>query len=125
MAIPDYQSIMRPLLSYAGDGEDHSLRDAISTLADQFHLTEEERRELLPSGRQPTFDNRLGYRDRKGGTRYMSGIRREGDREITVTAEIDYDSTNPNYDMKFETGEVYAVNIQAVCLPYAGPEYIE
>ncbi|MGD8466559.1 MAG: restriction endonuclease [Anaerolineae bacterium] len=61
MAIPDYQSIMLPLLELAGDGEEHSLRDTIETLADQFDLSDEERRELLPSGRQPTFDNRVGW----------------------------------------------------------------
>lgn len=61
MAIPDYQSIMLPLLRLAGDGEEHSLRETIETLADQFSLSDEERRELLPSGRQPTFDNRVGW----------------------------------------------------------------
>jgi restriction system protein len=61
MAIPDYQSIMLPLLKFAGDGEEHSLREAIEALADEFSLTDEERKELLPSGRQATFDNRVGW----------------------------------------------------------------
>ena len=61
MVIPDYQSIMLPLLELAGDAEEHSLRDAIETLADQFDLSDEERQDLLPSGRQPTFDNRVGW----------------------------------------------------------------
>lgn len=61
MAIPDYQSIMLPLLKLAGDGKEHSLRETIDTLADRYDLTDEERRELLPSGRQPTFDNRVGW----------------------------------------------------------------
>ena len=61
MAIPDYQSIMLPLLKLAGDGKEHSLRETIETLADHFSLSDEERRELLPSGRQPTFDNRVGW----------------------------------------------------------------
>jgi restriction system protein len=61
MAIPDYQSIMLPLLKFAGDGEEHSLREAIEDLADEFSLTDEERKELLPSGRQATFDNRVGW----------------------------------------------------------------
>jgi restriction system protein len=61
MAIPDYQSIMLPLLTLAGDGQEHSLRESIETLAVHFQLTDEERRELLPSGRQPTFDNRVGW----------------------------------------------------------------
>ena len=61
MAIPDYQSIMLPLLKFAGDGEEHSLREAIEDLADEFSLTDEERKELLPSGRQATFNNRVGW----------------------------------------------------------------
>ena len=61
MAIPDYQTLMLPLLRLAGDGEEHSLRETIETLADEFGLSDEERRDLLPSGRQPTFDNRVGW----------------------------------------------------------------
>ncbi len=61
MAIPDFQSLMLPLLIFASDGKEHSLREAIEALADQYHLTPDERRELLPSGRQATFDNRVGW----------------------------------------------------------------
>ncbi len=61
MAIPDYQSIMLPLLQFAGDGKEHAVREAIQTLADQFKLTESERKELLPSGQQCVFDNRVGW----------------------------------------------------------------
>lgn len=61
MTIPDYQSLMLPLLAIAGDGREHSLRETIEALAEQFGLTAEERRELLPSGRQATFDNRVGW----------------------------------------------------------------
>lgn len=61
MATPDYQSVMLPLLKFAGDGKEHSLRETIEALADEFELTEEERKELLPSGQQATFDNRVGW----------------------------------------------------------------
>jgi restriction system protein len=61
MAIPDYQSVMLPLLRHAADEQEHSVREAIEVLADQFRLTDEERKELLPSGRQATFDNRVGW----------------------------------------------------------------
>ena len=61
MAIPDYQSIMLPLLKLTGDRKEHSLRESTEALADSFGLTNEERRELLPSGRQATFDNRVGW----------------------------------------------------------------
>lgn len=61
MAIPDYQTIMLPLLKLCGDQQEHSLWQAIEQLADQFILTDEERRELLPSGRQAIFNNRVGW----------------------------------------------------------------
>jgi restriction system protein len=52
---------MLPLLELTGDGNEHSLRGAIDTLVERFRLSDEEKRELLPSGRQPTFDNRVGW----------------------------------------------------------------
>lgn len=61
MAIPEFQSFLLPLLIFAGDGKEHSLREAIEALADNFHLDVTERNELLPSGRQATFDNRVGW----------------------------------------------------------------
>jgi len=59
--IPDYQNIMLPLLKYAGDKQEHHIRDAIEQLANEFNLSEKERRELLPSGQQAIFDNRVGW----------------------------------------------------------------
>lgn len=61
MGIPDYQTIMLPLLKLISDRKEHSLQDAIDTLADQFRLTPEERRELLPSGKQAIIHNRVGW----------------------------------------------------------------
>ncbi|MBW2087325.1 MAG: winged helix-turn-helix domain-containing protein [Deltaproteobacteria bacterium] len=61
MAIPDYQSIMLPLLKLAGDDNEHFLHDAIDVLANEFHLSDEERKELLPSGQQEVFRNRVGW----------------------------------------------------------------
>jgi restriction system protein len=61
MAIPDFQKIMLPLLEFLGDKQEHSLRETIDSLADQFDLSEEERRELLPSAQQAIFANRVGW----------------------------------------------------------------
>jgi len=61
MAIPDFQSIMLPLLKYAGDQNEHSLAETTEALAQQFQLTEEEKKELLPSGQQAIFLNRVGW----------------------------------------------------------------
>ncbi|MBI4506542.1 MAG: restriction endonuclease [Chloroflexi bacterium] len=61
MAIPDFQTLMLPLLEIAGDGKEHSLADVIDLLAERFHLTAEERAELLPSGTQSKFVHRVGW----------------------------------------------------------------
>jgi restriction system protein len=61
MPIPDYQSLMLPLLRHLADGEEHSLRDLTDCLAEECSLTDAERKELLPSGQQPVFDNRVGW----------------------------------------------------------------
>lgn len=61
MAIPDYQTVMLPLLRFAVDQQEHSLREAIDKLAEEFGLTDEERKELLPSGQQEVFMNRVGW----------------------------------------------------------------
>lgn len=61
MAIPDFQKIMLPLLKFLKDKQEHSIRETIDSLADQFDLSEEERRELLPSGQQAIFSNRVGW----------------------------------------------------------------
>ena len=61
MAIPDFQSIMRPLLAVLADGQDKSVKTIRDTLAQQFGLTEEELEERLPSGRDRTYRNRVGW----------------------------------------------------------------
>ncbi len=61
MAIPDFQTIMRPLLEVASDGKQHSNRDAREALARTFKLTEDEKNALLPSGRQGIFVNRVAW----------------------------------------------------------------
>ena len=61
MAVPDYQSLMLPLLKIAGDGNEHNLTEAIEKLAQQLNLNEQDRKELLPSGKQRRFDNRVHW----------------------------------------------------------------
>jgi len=61
MAIPDYQTIMLPLLKSISDGQSHSMIEVTSRLAKEFGLTLDELKELLPSGRQTTFTNRVGW----------------------------------------------------------------
>lgn len=61
MAIPDFQTIMQPILGLHEDGYEHASRDIVSAVADFFGLTEEERAERLPSGRQTYIANRVAW----------------------------------------------------------------
>lgn len=61
MPIPDYQTLMLPLLRFAADGNDHTTREAVEALATEFQLTPAERNELLASGQQAIFNNRVGW----------------------------------------------------------------
>lgn len=59
--IPDFQTLMLPLLKYVSDGQEHKYRDIIEHLAAEFEVTDEERKELLASGSQAVFNNRVGW----------------------------------------------------------------
>src|SRR5262245_43119643 len=59
--IPDYETIMLPLLRHLQDGASHDTQETLDYLGDEFSLTEVERRQLLPSGRQPLFTNRVAW----------------------------------------------------------------
>ena len=61
MAIPDFQTCMLPFLRFLSDGKERSLRDAEGSLAEHFKLSDVERAELLPSGQQGIFKNRIGW----------------------------------------------------------------
>jgi len=60
MAIPDYQTLMLPVLKLAAEKE-WRFSDAVERLSEEYHLSQEERSALLPSGRQTTFANRVGW----------------------------------------------------------------
>jgi restriction system protein len=59
--IPDYQSLMLPLLRLAEDGREHRIRDVIEPLGKELGLTQSDLDEMLPSGRQPIFNNRVHW----------------------------------------------------------------
>jgi len=61
MAIPDYETIMLPLLKLMRDGLERSVGECIGRLAEEFGLSDEEKRHLLPSGLMPTFNNRVAW----------------------------------------------------------------
>jgi restriction system protein len=62
MAVLDYQSMMLPLLRFAGEKNDEtSTGEAVEILAKEFRLADEDLEEMLPSGIQSTFVNRVGW----------------------------------------------------------------
>lgn len=61
MPIPDFQSIMLPLLKILADGKVYKYREIFEDLVREFQVTEAERKEMLPSGQQEIFANRVGW----------------------------------------------------------------
>ncbi|MCP5175715.1 MAG: restriction endonuclease [Moraxellaceae bacterium] len=61
MAIPDFQSLMMPLLAFCAEGNDVKNKDAIDYLSNLFRLSLVEQQQKLPSGRQKVFDNRVAW----------------------------------------------------------------
>jgi restriction system protein len=59
--IPDYQSIMLPLLKVVANKKEYKLQELIEILSSTFKLTDIERKEMLPSGQQRIFDNRVAW----------------------------------------------------------------
>lgn len=61
MAIPKYHEMYRPFLDSLKDGQQHKMKEVKEVVAAAMVVTEEERKELLPSGKQAIFDNRIGW----------------------------------------------------------------
>jgi restriction system protein len=61
MGVPDFQSFFKPLLEFAADGEEHSIREARQVIARSMNLSEADLSELLPSGTQTKSDNRVAW----------------------------------------------------------------
>jgi restriction system protein len=103
MAVPPFQEILLPLLRHSADGKDWTLAALRGPIADDFGLTDAERAELLPSGTQSRFVNRLCwakiYLERAGLlTRVRRGVFSISDAGRQVLAEnpasIDLDYLN-------------------------------
>ncbi|HEY2467139.1 MAG TPA: restriction endonuclease [Terracidiphilus sp.] len=61
MAVPDYQSLMLPVLQVAGDGQEHTIPEVSEIVANVLALPNEDRSELLPSGKQRKLVNRISW----------------------------------------------------------------
>lgn len=61
MPIPDFQTLMRPILEMHADDGDHEFAKVVALMADRFELSADERAEMLPSGGQKLFNNRIAW----------------------------------------------------------------
>ena len=61
MAVPDFQSLMRPCLAVHEDSQPHTTAGLRDRLAASMNVTAEDRAVLLPSGSQPLFNNRVAW----------------------------------------------------------------
>lgn len=61
MSVPKYDELMKPLLIAVSDGETYKIKDVTARLAQQLNLFSEDLAEMLPSGRQTVFKNRVGW----------------------------------------------------------------
>lgn len=61
MPVPDFQSLMLPVLWALASGKSTSLRVVRQRVANALGLTDEDLREMLPSGRQSAFANRVSW----------------------------------------------------------------
>lgn len=61
MSIPKYDEMYRAFLNCLADGQAHKSKEVKNVVANVFTISEEERAEMLPSGRQTVFDNRIGW----------------------------------------------------------------
>ena len=62
MAVPDFQTVMLPLLTLLSDSSEHSLAEVIENLGNRLGLSPEEKKELLPSESEPRFDHRVVFK---------------------------------------------------------------
>lgn len=61
MSVPKYDELMKPLLIAVSDGETYKMKDVTALLAEQLNLSSDDLAEMLPSGRQTVFKNRVGW----------------------------------------------------------------
>ena len=61
MPIPKYDEMYLAFLECLADGQTHKSKEVKDAVADIFAVSEKERAELLPSGKQRLFDNRIGW----------------------------------------------------------------
>lgn len=101
MAVPDFQSLMLPLLRVAADGREHPLAEARETLAVEFKLSDADRDEPLPSGRQSKFSNRVAWAKSYLQQAGLLSSPRRGHFQISDRGRSVLNNPPPKIDIKF------------------------
>lgn len=101
MAIPDFQTLMLPILRNAADSNEHTSAELREVLEIQFELTQQEKEEPLPSGRQARFANRVAW-----ATHYLQQARlldspRRGVHRITDRGRDALEKARSRIDIAF------------------------
>ena len=100
MPIPDFQTLMLPVLRLAAEGEIR-VSDAVDRLASDFKLSPEDRSQLLPSGRQTTFANRVHWAKSYLGKAGLVELTRRAHFRITDRGREVLASPPDRIDIKF------------------------
>lgn len=61
MPIPDFQTLMLPILEFISDGNEYSGSEIEVYLAKNINISDNERQQILPSRKQQIFTNRIGW----------------------------------------------------------------
>ena len=101
MAIPDFQSCMRPLLDAVSDGQIHTTQDAYENVCLFFELTDEERKERLPSGKQTIIRNRLAWSRAYMGKAGLLQAPQKGQIQITERGQQALNDQKERIDIRY------------------------
>lgn len=101
MPIPDFQTVMLPLLRLTGDGHEHSMKEARQVLGDEFDLDGDDLAELLPSGRQTVFANRVAWAKTYLTQAGLLGSPKRGIFKVTDRGREALDSVPAKIDIQF------------------------
>lgn len=101
MAIPDFQTLMLPVLKAVSDHQQHAMKDIVEQLAIEFALTEDEKSELLPSGTARTFNNRIAWAASHIKKALLISRPKRGYIEVTARGLDVLKSNLPSINMKF------------------------
>lgn len=100
MAIPNFQKLMLPVLRASAQGE-VKISDVVESLGQLLSLTEEELSELLPSGKQTTFANRVNWAKSYLGKAGLINLTRRGHFVISESGRAVLASEPPTINIKF------------------------